>query len=395
MIRPQITFDSGKVGIRTTSPGRLLEVGVTGAAGVVGIARFSHSVGGNQRSWDIGVGEAASFGANDNFGIKDSSGGNTVLVIDTSGNVGIGTTSPGSYDGESRNLVIFSTTTPGLTIATSTTTSRCAIRFADGITGNETYRGGIEYDHGTGSGGTADSMHFRTAAAIRMSINGDGNVGIGTTSPTRPLSIKADSNGYNIGLNDSGDTERSWIYSNSTGSVWQTAASMKLQLNGSNGTGLIVDNASNVGIGIAAPGHKLNVYGTGNTAIEVQGNGTASLGYLSARADGDPVIQIGQFGSAATGTTFGIANTRLSVIYTTTYATTHPLGMAIGNTSDIPIYFATNQAVRFTIDGSSNTLTGNGASTIATSSGNLIFQPVGVLIVRNRRTTEWEQRFVE
>jgi hypothetical protein len=209
-------------------------------------------------------------------------------------------------------------------------------------------------------------------------VSAAGNVGIGTTSPTRPLSIKADSNGYNIGLNDSGDTERSWIYSISTGSVWQTAASMKLQLNGSNGTGLIVDNASNVGIGIAAPGHKLNVYGTGNTAIEVQGNGTASLGYLSARADGDPVIQMGQFGSAAAGTTFGIANTRLSVIYTTTYATTQPLGMAIGNNTAIPIYFATNQVVRFTIDGSSSTLTGNGASTIATSSGNLIFQPVGV-----------------
>jgi hypothetical protein len=86
----------GKVGIGTTSPGRLLEVGVTGAAGVVGIARFSHSVGGNQRSWDIGGWRGCFFGANDNFGIKDSSGGNTALVIDTSGNVGIDTTGPGA-----------------------------------------------------------------------------------------------------------------------------------------------------------------------------------------------------------------------------------------------------------------------------------------------------------
>jgi hypothetical protein len=271
----------------------------------------------------------------------------------------------------SGSVLVTGGTTHHYVILTGTATSdEVAYRMTDGTT--SWYAGMM----GTGIGAAGAWSLYQSG--LKMTVLSTGEVGIRTASPTRPLSIKADSNGYNIGLNDSGDTERSWIYSNSTGSVWQTAAGMKLQLNGSNGTGLIVDNASNVGIGIAAPGHKLNVYGTGNTAIEVQGNGTASLGYLSARADGDPVIQMGQFGSAATGTTFGIANTRLSVIYTTTYATTHALGMAIGNTSDIPIYFATNQAVRFTIDGSSNTLTGNGASTIATSSGNLIFQPVGV-----------------
>ena len=133
--------------------------------------------------------------AGSNFNVNLSTSGDFVvntsqLYVDTStGNVGIGTTGPGSYDSESNDLVVFSAATSGITIATSDTTSRGALRFADGTTGSETYRGGIEYDHGTGSGGTADSMHFRTASALRMSINSSGYVGIGTTSPLAELSI--------------------------------------------------------------------------------------------------------------------------------------------------------------------------------------------------------------
>ena len=111
------------------------------------------------------------------------------ITVATTNKVGIGTTTPGLYDGESNDLVVFRTATAGITIAVSDTTSRAAIRFADGTTGSEAYRGGIEYDHGTGSGGTADSLHFRTAAALRMSINGSGNVGIGTTTPAYKLEV--------------------------------------------------------------------------------------------------------------------------------------------------------------------------------------------------------------
>ena len=105
------------------------------------------------------------------------------ITVATTNKVGIGTTAPGLYDGEGNDLVVFRAATAGITIAVSDTSSRTSIKFADGTTGSEAYRGGIEYDHGTGLG-TADSLHFRTAAALRMAINGSGNVLIGTTSNT-------------------------------------------------------------------------------------------------------------------------------------------------------------------------------------------------------------------
>jgi hypothetical protein len=118
-----------------------------------------------------------------NLTLGTTNSGAAITVL-TTNKVGIGTTTPGLYDGESNDLVVFRAATAGITIGVSDTTSRAAIRFADGTTGSEAYRGGIEYDHGTGSGGTADSLHFRTAAALNMSINGSGNVLIGTTSNT-------------------------------------------------------------------------------------------------------------------------------------------------------------------------------------------------------------------
>ena len=101
------------------------------------------------------------------------------------GNVGIGTSSPTSYDGESNNLVIAegvngTNPTPGITIAclaNQAATGRGALRFADGTSGNEKYRGALEYNH------SGDDMFFRTAGTIKVAIDTSGFVGIGQTSP--------------------------------------------------------------------------------------------------------------------------------------------------------------------------------------------------------------------
>jgi hypothetical protein len=105
-------------------------------------------------------------------------GGTNVMALTSAGNVGIGNTNPDSYSSAANTLVIGTTSgNKGMTIA-SGNTSYGGIYFADGTTGNEAYRGFVEYGH------SADSLNFGTAAAERMRITSGGSVCIGVTSPT-------------------------------------------------------------------------------------------------------------------------------------------------------------------------------------------------------------------
>ena len=184
---------TGAIGIGTASPSNKLEV-----AGNINV------IAPNPYIW---IGESGSGGGAGFIGWNDAgdylflghsygSAFNKNIVINSSGNVGIGTSTPDDFDGESRNLVIRggvngSTPTIGMTIATDgnqASSGRCAIRFADGINGNERYRGAIEYNH------NGDDMSFRTAGTQKMTLTDDGNllitsgnVGIGNTAPQTTL----------------------------------------------------------------------------------------------------------------------------------------------------------------------------------------------------------------
>jgi hypothetical protein len=96
------------------------------------------------------------------------------LRIDSSGRVGIGV-APSTFDGNGDNLVISSSGATGITIdATSSTNS--SIHFADGSTGSEAYRGYLVYSH------SSDAMLFATSATERMRIDSSGNCLFGTTT---------------------------------------------------------------------------------------------------------------------------------------------------------------------------------------------------------------------
>jgi len=99
-------------------------------------------------------------------------------TIDSSGNVGIGTATPASYNAAGQNLVISdSAGASGLTIASSTTGSG-HILFADSTVGTGAYDGLIRYDHPT------QSMRFGVnAGAERMRIDSAGRV----TMPYQPV----------------------------------------------------------------------------------------------------------------------------------------------------------------------------------------------------------------
>jgi hypothetical protein len=133
------------------------------------------------------------------FGTSPS-GGPVVerMRIDSVGNVGIGLANPSDYYAE--NLVVVAAAEGGITIK-SAATDHGYLMFADGTSGNEAYRAYISHAHdgdttnlvSFGSIGlsSVNETTFSTNSIERMRINSSGNVGIGETSITARLHIKA------------------------------------------------------------------------------------------------------------------------------------------------------------------------------------------------------------
>jgi hypothetical protein len=99
------------------------------------------------------------------------------MRIDSSGNVGIGTSSPSSFLADGNKLVVGTGSGGnGLSIY-SGSSSLGRIAFADGTAGSEPYAGLIDYSH------SDNSMRFSTnGGSERMRIDSSGNLLVGTTS---------------------------------------------------------------------------------------------------------------------------------------------------------------------------------------------------------------------
>lgn len=140
-----------------------------------------------------------------------------VLVLDSNKNVGIGTSSPGSYNASYDNAVIYQASgDAGLTIATSTTATG-GIAFADGTTGDQAYRGYITYDHAN------DRMRIGVQGGLRVQYGGSGASFISTAGGTTLTTRSVDSAGttyvlyqglYSSNADLTGGTECIRIYTN-------------------------------------------------------------------------------------------------------------------------------------------------------------------------------------
>jgi len=208
---------SGNLGIGISSLSYKLHV--SGTIGLTdGVSTGVHAlVGGNYYIQNTGA-----------YSTIFQTSGTERMRIDASGNVGIGTSTPSGYYAGADNLVVHQASGEGgITISTASDTSG-AIYFADGTTGSQAYQGGIGYNHSDSSiflveGGVvnikfgATEYVFNEAGVDRdfrvesdtnthaLFVQGsDGNVGIGTTSPSQAMHIKSTTaNPTGIGLQNS------------------------------------------------------------------------------------------------------------------------------------------------------------------------------------------------
>ena len=96
------------------------------------------------------------------------------LRVNSSGLVGIGSSSPQSYYSNANDLVISRNDHAGITIKTGTSDTGWLV-FSDGIASGDNTRGAVSYDHSN------NSMKFRVNNDSKVIIDSSGNFGIGAT----------------------------------------------------------------------------------------------------------------------------------------------------------------------------------------------------------------------
>jgi len=230
--------DNGNVGIGTTSPGAKLEVAgelrLTGAAdlymylyGAAGVKPYIVLNEYAVENWNIAVGHPTN-----TLSITNTLDGTDGIIIGSTGNVGIGTTSP-----------------------------QVALHLGDNTSGSGTMRFdgySVSGAYGTISySGDNFSIDNSYAAGTELVIRYNGNVGIGMTDPLKKLSLHTSTNNdyaFHIRQPDqsSGATAGWYFGVDNLGSL-----TMAYDNNVGKNENLVITTSGNVGIGTTAPGGEI------------------------------------------------------------------------------------------------------------------------------------------
>jgi hypothetical protein len=299
---------SGLVGIGTASPGTILDVSFAGgmvrAGGVTGnniIQAYTGSGSVGLGMWAGGAPRFYStgnmiFSVNSTVGTSAPTGYVDAMTIDSSGRVGIGTSSPGStlhLLGAPAELRVESTTSSDGFIRFTNTSGSMSVGMTgaalNGFLLSDRTNSHVAYQY---IGGASGSHIWNTNNIERVRIDSSGSVGIGTNSPTFV-------SGGGLVIYKVGDA-RITLKNNTTGDGAATGAGLvysgvNLTVNNQEAgftafttTGterLRIDSSGRVGVGTSSPGYALDVAASDTTAstgyaVRIRANATAGAGAL-------------------------------------------------------------------------------------------------------------------
>ena len=243
-------------------------VSITSALNVGGVATFSAGTAAAPSITTTGdTNTGIFFPAADTIAFTE--GGTESLRVNSSGNMGIGTTSPTNTAGFSRQLQIEGTTA-ALTLS--------------GTTGTGKYTLGVP-------GANAVGLWDNTASAYRWYVDSSGNLGIGTASPGNRLDVLTGVEGDSVVLNNNNSNVGA---ANTFGYIVKEAGSNRITLRYRRD-----GSATSELIGVSAGPF---VFGTSNTeGMRLTSGGDLAVGLtapsarLHARVVADTESQIAQF----------------------------------------------------------------------------------------------------